>query len=164
MISERARKWLVAGLLVIAIVSLTANIIWLRSEAKWRPLSVVCWPDGREKHFMTGEFSEQFRKDIFSEAKFIRFRVFHLPGRKNALIEMQETERISGKQTLLESELSSKSTQLAAAAEKAATGSITRPPTDDTCGYVAKWLIEPVGKEKDLLCYKGECQIQEVKE
>ena len=159
MISKRLGGRLIMALVLVAIVSLSANLWWFRDEARWRPLSPVCWPDGREAHYLVGDVSDRFRKTIMKEAQFIRFRVMVEPGNPKRRVQMQESVRTDSKKSLLGGELIGKSAQIAAAEEKAAGGKGEAPTAGNTCAYVATWTIQPVGKPKRMACIKGTCTV-----
>jgi len=156
--SLRRIKRSVLMILVLALTaSLGVNVWWLRSEAAWRELSPVCWPGGRDSHFLIGDVSERFKTEVVSGRTFVRFRMFAGPDQSGIRVEVRESDAASGRKALLDGELATRSTQVALKVEQEKTGKRTPPKAGDTCAFVAQWLIEPVGTVKNVVCYKRRC-------
>lgn len=154
---RRIKRSILMVLVVGLTVSLGFNVWWFRSEAAWRELSPVCWPGGRDTHFLVGEISERFKTEVVSGRTFVRLRMFARPDRTGIRVEVRQSDAAAGRDVLLNGELATRSTQVALKVQQEKTGERTHPKAGDTCGYVAQWLIEPVGTVKKLVCYKRRC-------
>lgn len=154
---RRIKRSILMVLVVALTASLGVNVWWFRSEAAWRELAPVCWPGGRDTHFLVGEVSSRFKRAVVSGRAFLRFRMYAGPDQPEIRVEVRESDTAGGRKALLDGELATRSTQVAMQAEEEKTGKRTPPKAGDTCGFVAQWLIEPVGTAKKVVCYRRRC-------
>jgi len=168
-VTHRKKRWLIA-LVLVAAISLLFNAKWLLFDNRMMPLYPICKIEGDSDTvaFLEGRPSKKFNDAMLGPPRY-RIVVTRRDGDRYLSVNRYLFVDFLGfwtERNWLHIKFSS---DLADMAQKKSIGKVSYteqegPNHQQACSRIAKWVIEPVGKDKQLKCSGKWCRVLGVKE